>query len=236
MIKPMRNKVVRPAPTRSGSVNCTKACAIELNPENQVTSGEVCSGAFKKWTTEYRNDVMKIDINWRPVFKSAPRTRPRKNASSMIGTKSAAAAIFAMAGQLITPRMEKSGVAIRIAAQQNSGTAESKNPAAKSRQRCGFRESCKSSRFRISSDRASGQSMIKAATRSAGRDQMRRLSFTLSPILTDQCSGSTFRRRAPFPDRPAAGHFLIRAAHRPEAAARDHGCGADRHRFGARGL
>src|SRR5205814_3178167 len=51
-IQPIRNKVVNPAATRSGSVNWTNACRIELNPDNQVTVDDVRSGAFKKWTME----------------------------------------------------------------------------------------------------------------------------------------------------------------------------------------
>src|SRR5207245_4931405 len=47
-IQPIKNKVVNPAATKSGSANWTNACAIELNHDIQVTFGDVRSGAFKK--------------------------------------------------------------------------------------------------------------------------------------------------------------------------------------------
>src|SRR5690242_3979355 len=51
-IQPIKKRVVKPAATRIGSANCTKAWAIELKPEAHVTIVEVCSGAFRKCTIE----------------------------------------------------------------------------------------------------------------------------------------------------------------------------------------
>src|SRR6266478_10115864 len=114
---------------------------------------------------EYNVDVTKIDIYRRPVFKRTPRTSPRKNVSSIIGTTAEAAATFATPGQLIAPRTEKIGVASRIAPQQSRGMAERNNPASKSRRQRGFGANCKSFGLRTSSDRISGQSKMAAATR-----------------------------------------------------------------------
>src|ERR1700682_365665 len=144
-----------------------KACAIDLKPEIQVTCADVRSGAFKKWTTEYKADVTKIDIYLRPVLRRMPRTSPRKNISSITGTAIEAAITFEKPGQLITPRREKIGDTSKIAPQQRRGVAERMKPANRSRHRCAFRESCKSFRLRTSSDRMSGQSKITAATSSA---------------------------------------------------------------------
>src|SRR5437773_1336436 len=114
---------------------------------------------------EYSAEVIKIDIYLCLVFKSAQRTSPRKNVSSMIGTTAAAPIAFATPGQLIAPRREKIGVASRIAPQQRRGIAEKINPANKSRRQRGFAASCKSFRLRTSSDRMSGQSKMTAAKR-----------------------------------------------------------------------
>src|SRR6202030_546916 len=106
---------------------------MELKPENQVTCSDVRSGAFKKWTMEYKADVTKIDMYRRPLFSRIPRTSPRKNNSSIKGTTSAAGITFKNPGQLIAPRIEKVGEASRIAPQQSRGIAEKIKPANKSR-------------------------------------------------------------------------------------------------------
>ncbi len=132
-----------------------------------MTCSDVRSGAFKKWTMEYNADVTKIDIYLCLVFSRAPRTSPRKNISSIMGTVSEAATTLEKASQLIAPRREKIGDASKIAPQQSRGIAEKTKPVSKSRRQRGFAASCKSFRLQILSDRMSGQSKITAATSSA---------------------------------------------------------------------
>src|SRR5437879_5336823 len=56
---------------------------------------------------EYNAEVTKIDIYLCLVFSRAPRTSPRKNISSIMGTVSEAAITLEKAGQLIAPAGEK---------------------------------------------------------------------------------------------------------------------------------
>src|SRR5262249_26468215 len=116
---------------------------------------------------EYSADVAKIDMRLRPLFKSAPRTSPRKNASSISGTTAAAATPLATPGQLIPPRRDKIGVASRIEPQHTSRIGDKAKPEVKYRARSGFGLSCKSFRLRTLSDRISGQSKMAAAISSA---------------------------------------------------------------------
>src|SRR5207244_11666787 len=116
---------------------------------------------------EYSDDGTKIDMYRRPVFRRTPRMRPRKNASSIIGTATEAAATFVTPVQLIAARVENIGVARRTAPQQSRGMSDKINPADKSRGQREFGATCKSVRLRTSSDRTSGQSKMTAATISA---------------------------------------------------------------------
>src|SRR5260370_9546319 len=98
---------------------------------------------------EYNADVTKIDIYFCLVFSRAPRTSPRKNISSIMGTVSDAAITLEKAGQLIAPRREKIGDASKIAPQQSKGIPEKTKPASKSRRQPEFVATCRSFRSRI---------------------------------------------------------------------------------------
>src|SRR5438046_9933759 len=99
---------------------------------------------------EYNADVAKIDIYLCLVFSRAPRTSPRKNISSIMGTVSEAAITLEKAGQLIAPRRENIGDASKIAPQQSKGIAEKAKHVSKSRRQRGFAARSKSVRVRRS--------------------------------------------------------------------------------------
>ena len=87
-----------------GSANCENECAIELKPEVQVTTADVCSGALRKWAIEYRAEAARIDRYLCPVRRKRPRIRPRKNVSSIAGTIADVGMIWARASQSIVGR------------------------------------------------------------------------------------------------------------------------------------
>ena len=59
---------------------------MELNPDVQVTTVDVCSGALRKWRMEKKAEVTSTARYWRPPRSRIPRINPRNNVSSMIGT------------------------------------------------------------------------------------------------------------------------------------------------------
>src|SRR5205823_608285 len=94
-IQPIRNNVANADATIIGLLSPPNECAIEFKPELHVTTADVCSGAFKKWTAAKSAETARIARYFRPVLRRTPKTIPRKNASSMNGTAIAAASRMA---------------------------------------------------------------------------------------------------------------------------------------------
>src|SRR5205807_6525509 len=83
---PITNNVTNADASVIGSPIRPSELAMEFKPELHVTTADVCSGAFKKWTAAKSAETTKIGIYFRPVLSRTPKMIPRKNASSMNGT------------------------------------------------------------------------------------------------------------------------------------------------------
>ena len=90
-ITPMSNNVAKAASNIIGSANCENDFATDSNPEAHVTIGLERSGAFRKWIVPKKAEVMKAARKGREARRRIPRMSPRKNASSISGTATAAA-------------------------------------------------------------------------------------------------------------------------------------------------
>src|SRR5882724_5289345 len=102
----MTNNVINADATITGSPNRPNALAIEFKPEFHVTTGDVRSGAFKKWTAANSAETTRIGMYFRPVLSKTPKTIPRKNHSSMNGTAIEAASTLPKRDQAKTCRNE----------------------------------------------------------------------------------------------------------------------------------